>query len=697
MKTPIGFSFAGLNAGIKSARKDLALVYSEAPCAAAGCFTANQAKAAPCVEAEARLPASNVHAVLVNSGNANALTGPQGLDDVKTVMATLANALGLAPAAVLTASTGVIGVRLPTRKIVDAIPALVQALGPQPDPAAEAIMTTDTRMKLSSRTVRLSGKDVTLSAICKGSGMIAPQLATMICVVTTDCDISPKALQRALRESMDSSFNNLTVDNDMSTNDVVYALANGKAGNARITDPGGDYKKFAAALGDLCEELAKEIAADGEGATKLLEVKVCGAPDERVAKDLAKSIAGSSLVKAAIFGADPNWGRVLATVGARAGSQGWAVDPAKARVTIQGLVVYENQPVVHEAAALRSRMRAPEVKVEVKLSAGSGAATAWGCDLSYDYVKINADYTSLLVQTPGGGVAKDNRLSNYSPSFKVSLLVEALSYIHRFADKRCVIKYGGAAMVKESLKRSFCEDVNLLRSLDLMPIVVHGGGPEITRTLEKLGRKAEFVDGVRVTDAQDLKVVEMVLSGSINSDIVTLLNGNGGAAVGVSGKDGALLKARKLVSESGRDLGQVGEVTEVNVKFLEMLLQQGYVPVISPIGIGDDGQSYNINADSVAAAVAAAVGATKLIYLTDVPGILESGELISELTSAALQAKLASGAISGGMTVKGRSILQALEGGVERVHVIDGRTPHSLIAELFTDKGVGTLITQGEK
>ena len=693
MKVPNGFTFSGLHAGLKPNRKDLALVASDTPCAAAGAFTVNRAKAAPVLDAEARLPAEGVRAVVVNSGNANALTGPAGLESVRTVLQQTAAALGVPAGAVLSASTGVIGMPLPTHKIVDALPALVRTLDADPLPAAEAILTTDTRVKMAFRTLVLDGKEVTVSALCKGSGMIAPQLATMIAVIVTDCAISAPALNGALQAVMTGSFNSLVVDGDMSTNDCVFALANGKAGNARIEGPGEPLSRFTDALKDLCVELAREIAADGEGATRLLEVNVLGAPDEAIARDLAKSIAASSLVKAAIFGSDPNWGRILATVGARAGSQGFAVDPARARVTIQGVPVFDSAPVLQDAQALRRKLREPEVKVHVTLDAGEGAATAWGCDLSYDYVKINADYTSLIVPGPDGGVAKDDRLANYSPSFKTSLLVEALSYISRFAGKRCVIKYGGAAMVKESLKQSFCEDINLLRSAGLQPIVVHGGGPEITRTLEKLGRKAEFVEGVRVTDASDVKVVEMVLTGSINTELVTLLNRSGGHAVGVSGKDGALLRARKLVTE-GRDLGQVGEITQVNTAFLEMLLSQGYVPIVSPIGIGTDGQSYNINADTVAAEIACALQTDKLIYLSDVPGILDGDELVSELTAEGLRQKMASGVVTGGMIAKGKSILKALGAGVERVHLIDGRTPHSVIAELFTDRGVGTLITE---
>jgi len=696
INVPLGFTFSGIPCGIKPQRKDLALVYSDVPCAAAGVFTVNKAKAAPVTDAEARLPAADVRAVVINAGNANALTGSSGMEAVQAVVKGTAQELGVDPSAVVSASTGVIGVPLPTHKILAAMPTLVANLKADALPAAEAIMTTDTRVKMAGRTLRIGDKDVTIAAICKGSGMIAPQLATMISVITTDCAISPELLAGALRTAVTPTFNRLTVDDDMSTNDAVFALANGKAGNAPIEAGSVELASFTAVLLELCEALAKEIAADGEGATKRLDVHVNGSPSVEVATDVAKAIAGSYLVKAAIFGADPNWGRILSTVGARAGSQAFEVDPYQASVKIQGITVYDREPLDVEPARLKARMREPEIKVEVDLRAGEARATSWGCDLSYDYVKINADYTSLLVQTPTGGVGKDERLSNYSPAFKVSLLVEALGYISQFRGQRCVIKYGGAAMTKETLKRSFCEDILLLRSVGLKPIVVHGGGPEITRALEKLGSTAEFIDGQRVTQASDLKVVEMVLTGSINTELVTLLNRHGGNAVGVSGKDAALLEARKLVRKDGRDLGRVGELAKVNGGILELLLERDYVPVVSPVGMGDDGQGYNLNADVVAAGVAAAVGATKLIYLSDVPGILDRGELVSTLTPRSLREQLDSGSIGGGMLVKANSILKALEGGVRDVHLIDGRNPHSVIAELFTDKGVGTLIRQDD-
>lgn len=693
MKTPIGFLFSGVHAGIKVNRRDVALILSEVPCAAAGCFTANKAKAAPVRDAEPRVPSDAMRAVVINSGNANALTGEAGMEDVRAVSRETSRVLDIPADSVLTASTGVIGHRLPTDKIIAALPRLKDNLSREPEASAEAIMTTDTRIKMATQTVHIGGREVTLSAICKGSGMIAPELATMIAVVVTDCAIHPNLLARSLQAAMVKTFNSLTVDDDMSTNDTVYALANGRAENAPIVDPGPDLDQFTAALTEVCRQLAKEIASDGEGATKLLEIRVAGVPTDPMAQDLARSVAGSNLVKAAMFGADPNWGRILAAAGARAGSKGYAVDPLKAQVVLQGVPVFSGQPLPHDVSSLRAKMRAPDILIELDFRSGGGEAVAWGCDLSYDYVKINADYSSLLVHTPEGAVSKDDRLSNYSPTFKASLLVEALSYISRFSGKRCVIKYGGAAMVKDSLKKSFCEDITLLRSVGLRPIIVHGGGPEITATLEKLGGKSEFIDGIRVTNSSDVKVVEMVLTGAVNTELVTLLNHDGGQAVGVSGKDGALLRARKISSEAGRDLGQVGEVTRVNKDFLEMLLNQGYVPVISPIGIGEDGLSYNINADAVAAEVAGALGVSKLIYLTDVAGVLRHGELVSDLTAQELARELEDGTISGGMRAKVKSILKALAAGVERVHIIDGRVPHTVIGELFTDRGVGTLIT----
>lgn len=642
MNVPLGFRFSGVQAGLKPMRRDLALVVSDVPAACAGRFTVNQAAAAPILDVRPRVPSAAVRAVVVNSGNANALTGAAGLADVAAIRAAVSGALDVAPDAVLTASTGIIGVRMPAEKVVDAVPRLVAALGQAPEPASEAILTTDTRTKLASRTIVLGGHDVTLSAIAKGSGMIAPQLATMIAVITTDAAIAPALLDRALGSAMAASFHCLVVDGDMSTNDAVFALANGRAGNPRIADPGADYDAFSEALTSLCIELARDIASDGEGATRLLEAHVTGAPSVDMARDLARSIAASSLVKAAMFGADPNWGRILATVGARCGSQHYPIDPYKASVKIQGVTLFASgEPVAGDSNALRLKMRAPEVRIEVALGDGTSSAAAWGCDLGYDYVKINADYSSVIVQTPDGALAKDERLTNFSPTFKRTLLVEALSYIARFAGTRCVVRYGGAAMLRPALQQSFCDDIKLLRSCGLHPIVVHDGGSEL------------------------------------GAHLVTLLNLDGGHAIGVSGNDGGLIRAKHRSD-------QHGEIATVDGAMLEMFLGQGYVPVVSTSAIGDHGQSAIVDADQAASAIAIALRARKLIYLTDAAGVIENGELVTQLSATDLSARFRS--------PLERAISSALQAGVERVHVIDGRAPHSVIAELFTDGGVGTLV-----
>jgi acetylglutamate kinase len=244
---------------------------------------------------------------------------------------------------------------------------------------------------------------------------------------------------------------------------------------------------------------------------------------------------------------------------------------------------------------------------------------------------------------------------------------------------------------KPALEQAFCDDIKLLRSVGLQPIVVHGGSAEVTKTAQRLGHPpAEFVEGVRVTSPSDLQVVDMVL-GSINSHLVTLLNLDGAHALGISGKDGALLRAKKRMSPSGRDLGLVGEITQVNAAVIEMLLGQGYVPVITPSALGETGQSYNVNADEAASAIAVALKAQKLIYLIDHPGITEHGELVTDLHVTDLERKR--GEADGSMRVKLEAMIAALVSGVGRVHVIDGRTPHNLIAELFTDRGVGSLVT----
>jgi acetylglutamate kinase len=282
------------------------------------------------------------------------------------------------------------------------------------------------------------------------------------------------------------------------------------------------------------------------------------------------------------------------------------------------------------------------------------------------------------------------------------VLIEALPYINRFAGKTFVIKYGGNAMVDETLKNSFARDVVLMKRVGMNPIVVHGGGPQIGNLLKRLGKTSEFFQGMRVTDSETMDVVQMVLGGLVNKEIVTLINRQGGAAVGLTGKDADLIRARKLTFTRDNpemevpeiiDIGHVGEVSSLDTAVLDLLIHGNFIPVIAPIGVGDDGQSYNINADLVAGKVAEVLEAEKLMLLTNTNGVLDQqGELLRELDAARVQALIADGTISGGMLPKVHCALEAVQGGVHSAHIIDGRVEHAVLLEIFTDEGVGTLI-----
>lgn len=282
---------------------------------------------------------------------------------------------------------------------------------------------------------------------------------------------------------------------------------------------------------------------------------------------------------------------------------------------------------------------------------------------------------------------------------KARILAEALPYIRRFHGKTIVVKFGGNAMVDPSLQAGFARDVVLLKLVGMDPVVVHGGGPQIERLLKQLGIKSEFVQGMRVTDAATMDVVEMVLGGAVNKDIVTLINQAGGKAVGLTGQDGAFIRARKLLMPSPErpsellDIGQVGEVASIDPRVIDSLEQGGFIPVVAPIGVGADGTSYNINADLVAGKLAEVLHAEKLILMTNTPGVLdEQGNLLTGITPRQIDEMVAAGTLSGGMLPKISSALEAARSGVRSVHIIDGRVPHALLLEVLTDRGVGTLI-----
>jgi len=284
-------------------------------------------------------------------------------------------------------------------------------------------------------------------------------------------------------------------------------------------------------------------------------------------------------------------------------------------------------------------------------------------------------------------------LSHLTPEAKRQVLIEALSYIQDFQQKIVVIKYGGAAMVQEAYKATFARDIVLLRSLGMLPVIVHGGGPEVTQAIRQYGLESNFIDGLRITDLPSLRISEMVLSGTINKEIVAHINSQGGFGVGLSGKDGRLIQAHKLKHPEA-DLGYVGEIEQINPELIYSLIKDRYIPVISPIGMGLDGNTYNINADTVAAHIGVALKAHKIIYLTDVKGILKKKVLISELTSAETRTLITSKVISGGMLPKVNGMLFCLENGVRSAHIISGMEHHAVIAELFTDSGTGTKIVR---
>ena len=266
------------------------------------------------------------------------------------------------------------------------------------------------------------------------------------------------------------------------------------------------------------------------------------------------------------------------------------------------------------------------------------------------------------------------------------------SYIKRFNGKIVVVKYGGAAMIEEHLKQNFAQDIVLLQSLGMLPVIVHGGGPEVSKAMEQLGQEVSFIDGLRVTSSENLKVTEMVLSGTINKEIIAHINTFGGKAVGVSGKDGNLIEADKISHQGGIDLGFVGKIKKVNPELLMVLLKQGFLPVVSPIGLSKDGVTYNINADTTASRIAVSLGAYKIIFMTDVDGVLEDGNLCAQLTSSEVEKMIEKKVITDGMSPKVDSCLYCVKNGVESAQIINGTEPHSVIAELFTDQGIGTKI-----
>lgn len=394
-----GFQAAGIYAGIKKDKKDMAMIYSEVPCVAAGTFTTNIVKAAPVKwDMDVVYNYQNAQAVIANSGVANACTGEEGMGYCRDTADVAAELLQIDPKAVLVASTGVIGKQLPMEPIKEGIKKMIPLLSESIEAgtlAAESIMTTDTVKKEVAVTLEIGGKTVTIGGMCKGSGMIHPNMCTMLSFVTTDAAISKEMLQKALSADIKDTYNMVSVDGDTSTNDTVLLLANGMAGNPYISEENEDYQQFLAALNYVNTCLAKKIAGDGEGATALFEVRVIGAQTKEQAVTLSKSIVTSSLTKAAIFGHDANWGRILCAMG----YSGADFDPEQVDLFFESaagkLKIIENGVALNYSEEEATKiLSVQEVTAIADIKMGGESATAWGCDLTFDYVKINADYRS---------------------------------------------------------------------------------------------------------------------------------------------------------------------------------------------------------------------------------------------------------------------------------------------------------------
>jgi glutamate N-acetyltransferase/amino-acid N-acetyltransferase len=387
---PKGYTAGGLNCGLKEGDKDLALIVSDRPASAAGMFTTNRVQAAPVHLNREHLQNGQAQAIIINSKNANACTGEQGLADARQTAQWLGSALNLPSEDVLVNSTGVIGVPLPMHCIESGVENIVPTLSDQGwNDAAEAIMTTDTVPKKASVHLRINGRDITIAGMTKGAGMIAPNMATMLAFVLTDAALSPQSLQNALQEAVTQSFNCITVDGDMSTNDTVLALANGAAGGTELS--GEDLATFQTALNEICVSLAKQIARDGEGATKLITIRVAGAINDADARTVGLSVANSNLVKTAVFGRDPNWGRILCAVG----YAGVPIDPEIVSVAMAGIPIYSNgSGLTFDQDQAIKALGSSDIDIDIDLSQGNASATLYTCDLTYDYVRINAEYTT---------------------------------------------------------------------------------------------------------------------------------------------------------------------------------------------------------------------------------------------------------------------------------------------------------------
>lgn len=618
---PRGFGFSGVRCGIKPGRSDLGLILSSTPAVAAGVFTRTPVRAACCIRNASLVPHAAVHAVIVNSGNANAMTGTVGTRANEIVAEELAKLLGASPADVLTASTGVIGTPLPVDLITDALDTLMSAHTEDPRPFAEAIITTDTVTKIAHIEVTLPGTrgTVRLLGVAKGSGMIHPNMATTLGFVCTDAKVAPALLQRLLDAAIVPSFNAVSVDGDTSTNDMVLVLANGASGVE--VEAEAAVAAFATALRAVLVELAKHVARDGEGATRLLEVEVTGAVDDRAAALVARGVAKSSLVKCSVFAGLPNWGRVAMAVGQAALEHDIALPLETLRISACGHVLYDGRGERSEFKPpdLKRKMRETHIVWSIDLGQGSGSFTAYGCDLSYDYVRINADEDKGLTVGPGGQVSRNLTLSAYSPRLKQQLLVEGLAYVRRFMGLKLMVYLQPAARGRGENIVGLAQDLELCLDAGLKPLVI-------------------------VPDAE----------------------------------------AAQIIAEHTRAHGHFSTMVAPDPLSIGTLLDRGHLCILVR----------EASAPDATVDLALKVGIGKLVALGTEHGLRDSHGFVQRLSPETLLAGLDRGRFDESdpdLIVLAR---HAAMRGIPALHILDARLPHAVVGELFTDQGVGTLITR---
>ncbi len=617
---PKGFSFSGIRCGIKQGRPDLGLVCSEVPATAAGVFTQNPARAA-CVARDAALvPGDQVVGVIINSGNANAMTGLEGERSNDEMARETATALGAEPSQVLTLSTGVIGVPLPTELITRALPGLLEEAGPDPMPFARAILTTDTTTKVATHTLALPGaaEPVKLVGIAKGSGMVHPNMATTLAVVCTDAAVAPALLQRLLAEAVQQTFNGICVDGDTSTNDAVLVLANGaREGHLEGAE---QEAAFAAALRQVLDSLARQVVLDGEGATRLLEVEVKGAPDEETARLVARGVCRSSLVKCSTFAGHPDWGRVAAAAGQIALEHGLSFDPQAMTILAQGIELYSpTGPCMGvKTAEVNRRMRDNVVRWTLELHAGEAEYLAYGCDLSYDYVRINADEAQKIEISSDGVVRRNLGLAAYSPRLKHQLLVDGLGYVRRFVGLRMIV-YVPPQVQGTDLLDNLAEDLELCLDANLRPLLI------------------------------------------VPSD-----------------------EAAQHVHAHLKADGRFSAPVAPDPSSITRLLDRGHLCVMVrdrpvPHAVVD---------------LALKLGAQKLIAMGNEQGLRDAHGFVQRLSPENFLMGLERDRFTDTHADTLVLARHAATRGVPALHIIDARLPHALVGELFTDEGIGTLITR---